>query len=93
MESDVATAPVVSSVLQAFGMPTLLCVLGSRMFFNLKEAAEHGVNVGTNWSSHLENTMQFEDSPDEDLYVNILLTFRFSSQVICPYRHAQVERR
>ena len=36
------------------------------MFFNLKEAAEHGVNVGTNWSSYSHSAIQFdEQQPDE----------------------------
>ena len=37
-----------SSVLGALGNPSLLTILGSRMLFNLKEAAELGVNEGTN---------------------------------------------
>ena len=43
---------VVEAVFSALDNPTLLCVLGSRMFFNLLEAGERGVNGGTNWSSH-----------------------------------------
>ena len=46
------TSVEVSSVFDALGSPTLLCILGSRMLFNLKEAAEHGVNIGTNWTSY-----------------------------------------
>ena len=48
---------VAINIISTLGSPTLLCILGSRMFFNLKEAAEHGVNVGTNWSSHPHNTL------------------------------------
>ena len=44
-----------------FGNPTLLCIMGSRMLFNLKEAAEHGVNVGTNWSSYSHSAILFEE--------------------------------
>ena len=29
------------------------------MFFNLKEAAEHGVNIGTNWSSYSIGSINF----------------------------------
>lgn len=59
--SDNAAAAFVSAaVLEALGSPTLLCVLGSRMFFNLIEAAEHGVNVGTNWSSHSHSASLFD---------------------------------
>ena len=43
--------PVLWDIIDTLGSPTFLCILGSRMFFNLKEAAEHGVNVGTNWGS------------------------------------------
>jgi hypothetical protein len=35
------------SLLTGVGNPTLLCLLGSRMFFNLKEAGEAAVNEGT----------------------------------------------
>ena len=50
-----------NAVLAALGSPTLLSVLGSRMFFNLKEAGEHGVNVGTNWSSYSHSTIHFDE--------------------------------
>ena len=43
-----------------FGNPSFLCLLGSRMFFNLKEAAEHGVNVGTNWASYTHSAIRFD---------------------------------
>ena len=55
----------VSTVISAIGSPTLLCILGSRLCFNLKEAAEHGVNVGTNWSSHFQGTTRIGKSEDE----------------------------
>lgn len=48
-------------VVQCLGSPTLLCILGSHMFFNLKEAAEHGVNIGTNWSSYSHSAIRFEE--------------------------------
>ena len=57
--------PVETIVLAAAGSPTLLSVLGSRLFFNLKEAAEHGVNVGTNWSSYSHSAIHF-DEPQND---------------------------
>ena len=38
--------------LQNIGNPSLLCILGSRMFFNLKEAGEAGINEGTDLGSH-----------------------------------------
>ena len=52
---------LVAALLQGFGSPTLLCVSGSRMFFNLKEAAEHGVNIGTNWSSYSHSAIHFDE--------------------------------
>ena len=62
---------VLSIVFGALGSATYLCVLGSRMLFNLKEAAEHGVNVGTNWSSHWQTTMRFDGPATEDeVYVS-----------------------
>ena len=51
---------LLAALLEGFGSPTLLCIFGSRVFFNLKEAAEHGVNVGTNWSSY-SSVMDFDD--------------------------------
>ena len=52
---------LVGALLQWLGHPTLLCVAGSRMFFNLKEAAEHGVNIGTNWSSYSHSAIRFDE--------------------------------
>lgn len=48
-------------VIQSFGSPTLLCILASRLFFNLREAAERGVNVGTNWSSYSHSAIWFDE--------------------------------
>ena len=31
------------------------------MFFNLHEAAEHGVNIGTNWSSYSHSAIRFDE--------------------------------
>ena len=58
------SVPLVTSLLTTLGSPTLLCVAGSRMFFNLKEAAEHGVNIGTNWSSYSHSAIQFDEPQD-----------------------------
>ena len=38
-----------SNLLNELGNPSFLCVLGSRMLFNLKEAGERGQNVGTSY--------------------------------------------
>ena len=53
---------VAIAIIGTLGSPTFLCILGSRMFFNLKEAAEHGVNIGTNWSSYSHSAIHFEQS-------------------------------
>ena len=58
---------VVYAFLQVIGSPTILCVIGSRMFFNLKEAAEHGVNVGTNWASYSHTTIRFDEPQSAEL--------------------------
>lgn len=59
--NDFLSLPSVpATVIDALGSPTLLCMLGSRMFFNLKEAAEHSVNLGTNWSSGSHSAIRFE---------------------------------
>ena len=69
VDDIVIMAPTLTSVIQAAGSPTLLCILGSRMFFNIKEAAEHGVNIGTNWASYLpsipEEAIRFEPVLDD----------------------------
>ena len=52
---------VAADVFTGLGSPTLLCILGNHMLFNLKEAAEHGVNVGTNWASYSHSTIGFDE--------------------------------
>ena len=61
-----------SAVFSLLGSPLLLCVVGSRMFFNLKEAAEHGVNSGTNWSSYPHSAILFEE-PQSECVTDVLL--------------------
>ncbi|EJD05361.1 uncharacterized protein FOMMEDRAFT_152659 [Fomitiporia mediterranea MF3/22] len=46
------TTPLVGDILERAGCPTLLCVLGGHLLINLKEAAELGVNEGTNYRAH-----------------------------------------
>ena len=55
------TNPLAEALLQTLGSPTILCIIGSRMFFNLKEAAEHGINIGTNWSSYSHSAIRFDE--------------------------------
>ena len=52
-----STSTVAINTILTLGNPTFLCIVGSRMFFNLKEAGERGVNPGTNWSSHSYGTV------------------------------------
>ena len=54
---------ILSNVLAALGNPSLLSILGSHMFFNMKEAGEHGVNQGTNWGSHTASSIYFVNGP------------------------------
>ena len=61
-----STNTVFDNIVLTLGSPTLLCILGSRLFFNLKEAAEHDVNVGTNWSSYSHSAIRF-DEPQETI--------------------------
>ncbi|KAL5476994.1 hypothetical protein ACEPAI_3180 [Sanghuangporus weigelae] len=46
----VEISPLTADVLNAAGSPTLLCILGSQMLIDLKEAGERGANVGTNYT-------------------------------------------
>ena len=60
MLSRYSTTPVLDSLFSLLGSPTILCILGSQVFFNLKEAAEHNVNVGTNWDSYSHSAIDFD---------------------------------
>jgi hypothetical protein len=55
---------ILSGILDGLGSPTLLCILGSRLFFNVKEAGECGVNVGTNWDSYDMSEISFGGPQD-----------------------------
>lgn len=44
MESIVEIA-----IIEFLGNPTFLCILGSRLLFNLKDAGKHAVNEGTSY--------------------------------------------
>ena len=46
------------SILIALASPSLLCILGSRLFFNLKDAAER--SVGSDWSSYSPGAVGFD---------------------------------
>lgn len=46
-------------LLESLGSPSLLCVLGSIVLFNLKEAGEQGLNQGTSFRVSSVGTMEF----------------------------------
>ena len=51
-----------SQVLAVAGSPTLISILGSRMMFSLREAAEYGVNIGTShWTLNLTDRSTLTD--------------------------------
>ncbi|EJC99847.1 uncharacterized protein FOMMEDRAFT_170378 [Fomitiporia mediterranea MF3/22] len=51
--------PVVGLVLSELGSPILLCILGSRLLFNLKEAGERGQNMGTSYKVPTLSDIEF----------------------------------
>ena len=59
-----------TALFDTLGSPTLLCVLGSHIFFNLYEAAERNVNLGTNWSSYPQSILRFNERMDSDSHEN-----------------------
>ena len=69
---------LVNALLEGLGSPTLLCVAGNRMFFNFKEAAEHGVNTGTNWSSHSHSEIQFNKPQTDEPQIEYVTSAYFS---------------
>lgn len=50
-----------ANLLQSLGRPSFLCILGSSMLFNLKEAGERGLNQGTSYrvNSRSVSAMEF----------------------------------
>ena len=69
-----------SSILVQLGNPAFLCVLGSRMLFNLKEAGERGQNEGTSYNatSRTVSGMEFAEphqvNPEGEIHAS--LSFR-----------------
>ena len=74
MNDSLTNSFLVDELLSGLGGPILLSIAGSRMFFNLKEAAEHGVNIGTNWSSYSHSAIRFDEPEQHSEYV--IPTFR-----------------
>ncbi|EJD00607.1 uncharacterized protein FOMMEDRAFT_159364 [Fomitiporia mediterranea MF3/22] len=52
--------PLASALINAASSPTLLCVLGSHLLINLKEAGERGVNEGTDYRSRTVSNFEFD---------------------------------
>ena len=52
-----------ANVISSLGNPAFLCVLGSRMLFNLKEAGERGQNEGTSYiaTPRIVSEMEFAE--------------------------------
>ena len=55
------TQDAVNIVMNIFTSPSIPCIVGSLLMFNLREAAQRGVNGGTNVSLNVrtEGTMVF----------------------------------
>ncbi|EJC99467.1 uncharacterized protein FOMMEDRAFT_160522 [Fomitiporia mediterranea MF3/22] len=49
-----------ASFLEQAGSPSFLCILGSRLFFNMKEAGKLGVNEGTSYRMKSLSNIEFE---------------------------------
>ncbi|PAV16747.1 hypothetical protein PNOK_0836700 [Pyrrhoderma noxium] len=66
----ISQKPILDVILVGLGNPTFLSVLGSRLLFNLKEAGEYGVNIGTNYRSNTLSQLQFagEHPPESEPY-------------------------
>lgn len=48
-----------ANLLESLGSPSFLCVLGSTMLFNLKEAGEQGLNQGTSFRVKSVSALEF----------------------------------
>ncbi|EJC99532.1 uncharacterized protein FOMMEDRAFT_160599 [Fomitiporia mediterranea MF3/22] len=71
--------PVNNDVLEMFlqqaGNPSFLCILGSRLLFNLKEAGKLGVNEGTNYRTTSMSTIEFDQpARSEGRFIFLFLT-------------------
>ena len=72
-------------VLQSLGSSALLCVFGSRMFFNLKEEGEKNFVVDTDWPSNSQTLnanlpIMFGDSSDSSAPRDRRRAFPFSKR-------------
>lgn len=60
---NVFVSAILVTFLDSIGNPALLSILGSRMLFNMKEAAEYGVNEGTNYMASTVSAIEFDSPP------------------------------
>lgn len=51
---------ILAVFLEALGNPSFLCILGSHMLFNLKDAGERGVNEGTSYRRSSISEIEFD---------------------------------
>ena len=70
-------------ILQHLGNPSFLCVLGSRMLFNLKEAGERGQNEGTSYNatSRTVSGMEFAEPGPVNCEGEIRVSSKFSQNL------------
>ena len=82
---------LVSDVLYTLGNPALLTMLGSRILFNLKEAAELGVNEGTSvWVA--SGTLSDIDFSEPENPQRCDFRFLFAAMADCPKRKVHRDR-
>ena len=76
--------PFLAIVLERLGSPAFLCVLGSRMLFNLKEAGERGQNEGTSYNatSRTVSGMEFAELAPVNSEGKIIVSLGLSSSLI-----------
>ncbi|EJC99470.1 uncharacterized protein FOMMEDRAFT_160525 [Fomitiporia mediterranea MF3/22] len=67
--------------LQQLGSPSFLCVLGSRLFYNLKEAGKLGVNEGTSYHMKSVSIIEFEEPVNSEVSANEVEGSQGASQV------------
>ena len=74
-----------SGVLTQLGNPALSSLLGSRMLFNMKEAAERGLNEGTNYRTppSTMSEMDFAEPANPHRYCS---KFSFFEQYLSEYK-------
>ncbi|EJC99466.1 uncharacterized protein FOMMEDRAFT_160521 [Fomitiporia mediterranea MF3/22] len=58
----VPTNDNLATLIQQAGNPAFLCILGSRLFFNMKEAGKLGVNEGTSYRMKSLSNIEFEQT-------------------------------